>query len=117
MASQCLQRRESSALTSTSEAASAVGKSLLLDTLNLVRPDPWDVLRYNVPEQQHVSRKGHIRVLLVNMQMRRFEKIGLTRAQSEQMTEMLTEVVCLNKEKVVQQFVSKPALEKVRRRQ
>ena len=51
---------------------------------------------------------------LVNVQMRRFEKIGLTRAQAEQMTEMLTEVVCLNKEKVVQQFVSKPALEKVR---
>lgn len=39
LASQCLQRRESSALTSTSEAASAVGKSLLLDTLNLVGPD------------------------------------------------------------------------------
>lgn len=53
-------------------------------------------------------------MLLVPVQMRRFEKIGLTRAQSEQMTEMLTEVVCLNKEKVVQQFVSKPALEKVR---
>jgi hypothetical protein len=45
--------------------------------------------------------------------MRRFEKIGLTRAQAEQMTEMLTEVVCTSKEKIAQQFVSKPALEKV----
>ncbi|KAK9906789.1 hypothetical protein WJX75_008065 [Coccomyxa subellipsoidea] len=57
---------------------SAVTKSLLLDTLSL---------------------------------MRRFEKIGLTRAQSEQMTEMLTEVVCINKEKISQQFVTKQALE------
>ena len=39
--------------------------------------------------------------------------MGLTKAQAEQMTDMLKEVVCLNREKVVQQFVSKPALEKV----
>ncbi|BDA45932.1 probable mitochondrial calcium uniporter regulator 1 [Coccomyxa sp. Obi] len=75
-----VQRREGSSLTTTShDSVSAVTKSLLLDTLGL---------------------------------MRRFEKIGLTRAQSEQMTEMLTEVVCTNKEKISQQFVTKQALEK-----
>ena len=45
--------------------------------------------------------------------MRRFEKIGMTREQSEALTEHLTEIICLNREKVVQQFVSKHALEKV----
>lgn len=52
-------------------------------------------------------------MLVCAVQMRRFEKIGLTRAQSEQMTEMLTEVVCINKEKISQQFVTKQALEMV----
>lgn len=56
---------------------------------------------------------GQLLISCYPIQMRRFEKVGLTRAQSEQMTEMLTEVVCTSKEKIAQQFVSKPALEKV----
>lgn len=47
------------------------------------------------------------------MQMRRFEKVGLTRAQAEQTTELLTETICMNKVKITEQFVSKAALEKV----
>ena len=46
-------------------------------------------------------------------QMRRFEKVGLTRAQAEQVTELLTETICMNKVKITEQFVSKAALEKV----
>lgn len=45
--------------------------------------------------------------------MRRFEKLGLTRAQAEQLTEHITEVLCVNKEKISESFVSKAALEKV----
>ena len=45
--------------------------------------------------------------------MRRFEKVGLTRAQAEQVTELLTETICMNKVKITEQFVSKAALEKV----
>ena len=45
--------------------------------------------------------------------MRRFEKVGLTRSQAEQVTELLTETICMNKVKITEQFVSKAALEKV----
>ena len=45
--------------------------------------------------------------------MRRFEKVGLTRTQAEQVTELLTETICMNKVKITEQFVSKAALEKV----
>ena len=45
--------------------------------------------------------------------MRRFEKVGLTRAQAEQVTELLTETICMNKVKITEQFVSKAALERV----
>ncbi|KAK9806847.1 hypothetical protein WJX72_004812 [[Myrmecia] bisecta] len=44
--------------------------------------------------------------------MRRFETIGMTRQQSEALTEHLTEILCLNKEKIADSFVSKFALEK-----
>ena len=47
------------------------------------------------------------------LQMRRFEKVGLTRTQAEQVTELLTETICMNKVKITEQFVSKAALEKV----
>lgn len=47
--------------------------------------------------------------------MRRFEKVGLTRVQAEQVTELLTETICMNKVKITEQFVSKAALEKVTR--
>ncbi len=45
--------------------------------------------------------------------MRRFEKVGLTRAQAEQVTEILTDTICMNKVKITEQFVSKAALERV----
>ncbi len=48
------------------------------------------------------------------MQMRRFEKIGMSRQQSEALTEHLTEVLVLNKEKITESFVSKGALDRVR---
>ena len=46
-------------------------------------------------------------------QMRRFEKQGMTREQAEALTEHMTELICTNREKIVEQFVSKAALEKV----
>ena len=49
--------------------------------------------------------------------MRRFEKQGMTREQAEALTEHLTELICANREKIVEQFVSKAALEKVVARQ
>lgn len=45
--------------------------------------------------------------------MRRFEKQGMTREQAEALTEHMTELICSNREKIVEQFVSKAALEKV----
>lgn len=48
------------------------------------------------------------------MQMRRFEKLGMTRQQAEAMTEHLTGLLCLHTEKLAEQYVSKAALEKVR---
>lgn len=49
-----------------------------------------------------------------NMQMRNFEKLGMTREQSERLTRDLTEILCINKDKIAAQFVSKSTLEKVR---
>ena len=46
--------------------------------------------------------------------MRRFEKIGMSRQQSEALTEHLTEVLVINKEKITEAFVSRGALERVR---
>ena len=46
--------------------------------------------------------------------MRRFEGIGLTQRQAESLTNHVTELICLNKEKISEQFVSKAALERVR---
>lgn len=61
------------------ESLAAVTKSLLVDTLEL---------------------------------MRRFEKLGMSRQQAETLTEHITEVLCVNKEKISESFVSKSALEK-----
>ena len=46
-------------------------------------------------------------------QMRRFEKQGMSRQQAEAMAEHMTELICVNREKIVEQFISKAALEKV----
>ena len=46
--------------------------------------------------------------------MRNFEKLGMTREQSERLTRDLTEILCINKDKIAAQFVSKSTLEKVR---
>ena len=46
--------------------------------------------------------------------MRRFERIGLTQNQAEVLTNHVTELMCQNKEKICEQFVSKNALERVR---
>ena len=46
--------------------------------------------------------------------MRSFEKVGLTRQQAERLTEHLTGILCVQKEKLGEQFVSKGMLEKAR---
>lgn len=45
--------------------------------------------------------------------MRNFEKLGMTREQAERLTIDVTEILCINKEKIAAQFVSKSTLEKV----
>jgi hypothetical protein len=47
------------------------------------------------------------------LQVRNFEKVGLTRQQSEALTEHLTEVLCSHKEKLSEAYVTKAQLEKV----
>ena len=47
--------------------------------------------------------------------MRGLESSGLSRQQAESLTSYLTEVICANKEKIAEAFVSKHALEKVRK--
>ncbi len=49
----------------------------------------------------------------IHVQMRNFEKLGMTREQSERLTRDLTEILCINKDKIAAQFVSKSTLEKV----
>ena len=49
----------------------------------------------------------------LHMQMRNFEKLGMTREQSERLTRDMTEILCINKDKIAAQFVSKSTLEKV----
>lgn len=46
--------------------------------------------------------------------MRNFEKLGMTREQSERLTRDLTEILCVNKDKIAAMFVSKSTLEKVK---
>lgn len=46
-------------------------------------------------------------------QFRAFERIGLSREQSEAMTETLTDLVCANRDKMAEIFATKAALEKV----
>ena len=50
-----------------------------------------------------------------SMQMRNFEKLGMSREQSERLTRDMTEILCINKDKIAAQFVSKSTLEKVQR--
>ena len=50
---------------------------------------------------------------LFSVQMRNFEKLGMTREQAERLTIDVTEILCINKEKIAAQFVSKSTLEKV----
>jgi hypothetical protein len=45
--------------------------------------------------------------------MKSFEASGLTRPQAEQLTATLTQLLCLNREKISEGFVPKSALEKV----
>lgn len=47
------------------------------------------------------------------LQVRNFEKVGLTRQQAEALTEHLTEVLCTHKEKLSEAYVTKAQLEKV----
>lgn len=61
-----------------------------------------------------VAHFGMITNRLIKLQVRNLEKVGLTRQQSERLTEHLTEVLCTHKEKLAQDFVSKALLEKVK---
>lgn len=45
--------------------------------------------------------------------MKKFEKVGMTRVQSEAITKHITELIIFDREKLCDQFVSKSALEKV----
>ena len=55
----------------------------------------------------------HICVQVPMLQVRNFEKVGLTRQQAEALTEHLTEVLCTHKEKLSEAYVTKAQLEKV----
>lgn len=47
------------------------------------------------------------------MKVRGFENTGLSREQAESMTNLMTELLCNNKEKITESFVTKFAMEKV----
>ena len=116
------QRLFSSSLTTTTggtnaESMTAVTKSLLLDTLNLVILHcvvqcRKDAARHEISDKSFCLQK-ECKTCWTCLQMRRFEKVGLTRTQAEQVTELLTETICMNKVKITEQFVSKAALERV----
>lgn len=48
-----------------------------------------------------------------HLQMKSFEASGLTRPQAEELTSTLTQLLCLNRERISEGFVAKSALEKV----
>lgn len=45
--------------------------------------------------------------------MKRFEAMGMTRSQAEAITQHITEVLCSNRERLAESFVSKTTLEKL----
>ena len=49
-----------------------------------------------------------------SMKVRGFESTGLSREQAETLTSHMTELLCTNKEKITESFVTKFAMEKVR---
>ena len=100
--------RPSTALTTTSSNVAAVTKSLLVDTLTLVSSCSCSLRVIHCAGLRWCSNP-----LPAAAQMRRFEKQGMTREQAEALTEHMTELICTNREKIVEQFVSKAALEKV----
>ena len=51
--------------------------------------------------------------LLSYVKVRGFESTGLSREQAETMTNLMTELLCNNKEKITESFVTKFAMEKV----
>ncbi len=55
-----------------------------------------------------------MRCVISYLQMKRFEKMGLSRKQAEDLTEHLTELLCANREKLAESYVSKSILERVR---
>lgn len=101
-------RANSSASGGIGPGQQAVSKALLVDTLDMVsRPGCCQVLHMT---KFAVHSQG---CTCLNLQMRNFEKLGMTREQSERLTRDMTEILCINKDKIAAQFVSKSTLEKV----
>lgn len=50
---------------------------------------------------------------MTTLQVRGFESTGLSREQAEALTRHLTELICTNKEKITESFVTKFSMEKV----
>ncbi len=106
--------RANSSAAGSQAGQQAVQNSLLVNTLDMVGR-AWQSLTLHqfckaapckIAEHCMPSRCMHV-------QMRNFEKLGMTREQSERLTRDLTEILCINKDKIAAQFVSKSTLEKV----
>ena len=94
----------------TGAGQQAVSKALLVDTLDMVGICQT---YHNICSITRQSRGTVRTVYYLHMQMRNFEKLGMTREQSERLTRDMTEILCINKDKIAAQFVSKSTLEKV----
>lgn len=101
-------RANSSAPGGTGPGQQAVSRALLVDTLDMVSKLACCQL-LNIPKFA-VHSQG---ITCLSLQMRNFEKLGMTREQSERLTRDMTEILCINKDKIAAQFVSKSTLEKV----
>lgn len=104
-AAQCATRAGSHLTASTSAACA-------------VRPSYAAIHAWNACFVRHDSNAASLPLISRNLMldtldlMRRFERLGMTRKQAEDLTQTLTEVLCTNREKLAECYVPKSALEK-----
>lgn len=112
-----------SARYTTEETKSLVLRSLVVDTLTLVRPCNWhadaktsipQVAHPLTPSMQHTldTCNNDSRSFQLHLQANRFESAGLDRRPAELLAQYITEVILLNKSKMDDNFVDKRHLDK-----
>eukprot|EP00884_Botryococcus_braunii_P015062 jgi/Botrbrau1/23557/Bobra.0141s0028.1 len=106
----CLGRTAGRFLESVNEGVVTQGNPVRCSLFQSCQSRSGSALTTTKPPQTSLAAKS----LLVDTLglFRAFERIGLSREQSEAMTETLTDLVCANRDKMAEIFATKVALEK-----